>query len=156
MVIETSDLRKVYGATVAVDSLNLSVDKGEVFGFLGPNGAGKTTTVKMLLGLVYPTAGEARILGHEPGHPATMGRVGFLPELFRFHPWLTAAEFLDVHGAALRAEHSRAAGAHPCDTTACRPGRSGALPVGGVLQGDDATRRAGSGAAQRPGDRLPG
>ncbi len=98
MVIETSDLRKVYGATVAVDSLNLSVDKGEVFGFLGPNGAGKTTTVKMLLGLVYPTAGQARILGHEPGRPATMGRVGFLPELFRFHPWLTAAEFLDVHG----------------------------------------------------------
>ncbi|MCX6029165.1 MAG: ABC transporter ATP-binding protein [Chloroflexi bacterium] len=98
MLIETSDLRKVYGDTVAVDGLTLHVGKGEVFGFLGPNGAGKTTTVKMLLGLVAPTAGEARILGHRPGDPAVMGRVGFLPEQFRFHPWLTAAEFLDLHG----------------------------------------------------------
>lgn len=97
-VIETHELRKVYGDTVAVDGLTLSVDRGEVFGFLGPNGAGKTTTVKMLLGLVRPTAGQARVLGHRPGDPAVMGRVGFLPEHFRFHPWLTAADFLDLHG----------------------------------------------------------
>ncbi len=97
MLIETHDLRKVYGATIAVDGLTLSVEAGEVFGFLGPNGAGKTTTVKMLLGLVAPTAGEARILDHSPGDPAVMGRVGFLPEHFRFPSWLTAAEFLDVH-----------------------------------------------------------
>jgi len=97
-IIETLELRKVYGDTLAVDSLTLSVDRGEVFGFLGPNGAGKTTTVKMLLGLVWPTAGQARILDHAPGDPAVMGRVGFLPEHFRFHPWLTAADFLDVHG----------------------------------------------------------
>jgi len=98
MLIETHNLRKTFGDTVAVDSLTLSVGAGEVFGFLGPNGAGKTTTVKMLLGLVAPTAGEAHLLGHRPGDPAIMGRVGFLPEQFRFPSWLTAADFLDVHG----------------------------------------------------------
>jgi ABC-2 type transport system ATP-binding protein len=98
MLIETQDLRKTYGAVVAVDSLTLSVDRGEVFGFLGPNGAGKTTTIKMLLGLVHPTSGRARILDSTPGDPQVMGRVGFLPEHFRFHPWLTAGGFLDLHG----------------------------------------------------------
>jgi ABC-2 type transport system ATP-binding protein len=98
MLIETQDLRKTYGAVVAVDGLTLSVGRGEVFGFLGPNGAGKTTTVKMLLGLVHPTSGQARILDCAPGDPQVMGRIGFLPEHFRFHPWLTAGGFLDVHG----------------------------------------------------------
>jgi ABC-2 type transport system ATP-binding protein len=98
MLIETQDLRKTYGVVVAVDGLTLSVDRGEVFGFLGPNGAGKTTTVKMLLGLVHPTSGGARILNSVPGDPQVMGRIGFLPEHFRFHPWLTAVGFLDVHG----------------------------------------------------------
>lgn len=98
MLIETHDLRKTYGPTVAVERLTLAVAEGEVFGFLGPNGAGKTTTVKMLLGLAAPTAGEAYILGRPAGDPAVMGRVGFLPEQFRFPPWITAADFLDVHG----------------------------------------------------------
>jgi len=98
MLIEVEHLRKAYGSIVAVDDLTLSVEKGEVFGFLGPNGAGKTTTVKMLLGLVRPTSGMARLLDRSPGDPAVMARVGFLPEYFRFHPWLTAADFLDVHG----------------------------------------------------------
>lgn len=98
MLIETEDLRKTYGAVVAVDRLCLSVAEGEVFGFLGPNGAGKTTTIKMLLGLVHPTSGDARILGRAPGDPQAMQRIGFLPEHFRFHPWLTAAGFLDLHG----------------------------------------------------------
>ena len=78
--------------------LTLNVPKGEVFGFLGPNGAGKSTAVKMLLGLVRPDGGEARVLGTGPGVPATLARIGFLPEHFRFHEWLTAQEFLDVHG----------------------------------------------------------
>jgi len=90
-------LHKVYGDTVAVDALTLTVERGEVFGFLGPNGAGKTTTVKMLLGLVYPTAGRALVLDHPPGDPAAMGCIGFLPEHFRFPPWLTAWGFLDLH-----------------------------------------------------------
>jgi ABC-2 type transport system ATP-binding protein len=98
MLIETSDLRKVYGNTVAVDSLTLSVAGGEVFGFLGPNGAGKTTTVKMLLGLVHPTSGRATVLGKQPGHPSGLRRIGFLPEHLHFHSWLTAASFLDLHG----------------------------------------------------------
>jgi len=98
MHIETFSLRKQYGALTAVDGIDLRVDAGEVFGFLGPNGAGKTTTVKMLLGLVAPSAGEARVLGCRPGDPAAMRRIGFLPEHFRFPPWLTAYNFLDTHG----------------------------------------------------------
>ncbi len=98
MVIETSELRKVYGETVAVDNLTLAVPAGEVFGFLGPNGAGKTTTVKMLLGLVRPTGGQAHVLGRVPGDPSVMARIGFLPEHFRFPSWLTAADLLDLHG----------------------------------------------------------
>jgi len=76
MHIETTALRKQYGALTAVDSLDLRVDAGEVFGFLGPNGAGKTTTVKMLLGLVYPDGGAARVLGQRPGDPHVWGASG--------------------------------------------------------------------------------
>jgi ABC-2 type transport system ATP-binding protein len=100
-VIETASLRKVYGAKVAVADLTLRVPRGEVFGFLGPNGAGKSTSVKMLLGLVRPSSGSALLLGRAPGEPAVMARVGFLPEHFRFHEWLRAAEFLDLHGRLL-------------------------------------------------------
>ncbi len=95
--IETRDLRKVYGTQVAVDALTLAVEPGEAFGFLGPNGAGKTTSVKMLLGLVRPTSGEARLLGMPIGDHACRQRVGFLPEDFRFHEWLRGYEFLDLH-----------------------------------------------------------
>lgn len=102
MVVETTGLRKVYGAKVAVADLTLQVPRGEVFGFLGPNGAGKSTSVKMLLGLVAPSDGDARVLGQPPSHPATLARVGFLPEHFRFHEWLQAAELLDLHGRLYR------------------------------------------------------
>jgi ABC-2 type transport system ATP-binding protein len=102
LVIETAGLRKVYGSKIAVDDLTLQVPRGEVFGFLGPNGAGKSTSVKMLLGLVAPTSGDARVLGRSPSHPAAMARVGFLPEHFRFHEWLQAAELLDMHARLYR------------------------------------------------------
>jgi ABC-2 type transport system ATP-binding protein len=69
-----------------------------VFGFLGPNGAGKTTSLKMLLGLVPPSGGEARLLGAPIGDRQARARVGFLPEHFRFHDWLTGREFLRFHG----------------------------------------------------------
>jgi ABC-2 type transport system ATP-binding protein len=95
--IETRALRKVFGDKVAVGDLSLSVERGEVFGFLGPNGAGKTTSVKMLLNLVFPTSGEARLLGGSPGDPQVRSRVGFLPEHFRFHDWLKGDEFLALH-----------------------------------------------------------
>jgi ABC-2 type transport system ATP-binding protein len=96
--IVTTDLRKQFGKKVAVAGLNLTVEHGEVFGFLGPNGAGKTTALNMMLGLVRPNAGEARLLGAPPRDPRVRERVGFLPEHFRFHEWLRADEFLDVHG----------------------------------------------------------
>lgn len=91
-------LRKVFGDKVAVTDLTLEVERGEVFGFLGPNGAGKTTAVKMLLGLIYPTAGDGQVLGAPLGDHRARGKVGFLPEHFRFHDWLTAREFLTLHG----------------------------------------------------------
>jgi len=99
--IETWGLRKEFGPTVAVSDLTLRVEAGEVFGFLGPNGAGKTTSLKMLLGLVHLTAGEGLLLGEPLGTPAVRSRVGFLPEHFRFPHWLTAREFLDLHGRLL-------------------------------------------------------
>ena len=101
LAIETTQLRKVFGMKAAVEDLSLDVHRGEVFGFLGPNGAGKSTSVKMLLGLVVPTSGEARLLGKPVGDIETRRRVGFLPEHFRFHEWLTGAEFLHLHGQLL-------------------------------------------------------
>lgn len=95
--IETRSLRKVFDDKVAVADLSLAVEQGEVFGFLGPNGAGKTTAVKMLLGLIHPTQGKATLLGAPIGDRETRARVGFLPEHFRFHDWLTAREFLKLH-----------------------------------------------------------
>ena len=96
--IATSGLRKAYGSRVALHDLTLAVQPGEVFGFLGPNGAGKTTAMKILLGLVRPTGGEALILGRPPAEPAARRRVGYLPEHFRFQEWATGAELLDFHG----------------------------------------------------------
>lgn len=107
--IETLDLRKEFGSKVAVTALNLRVERGEVFGFLGPNGAGKTTAVKMLLGLVGPTSGQAWILGAPLGAVEVRSRVGFLPEHFRFHEWLTAREFLQLHADLYRIPGRRAA-----------------------------------------------
>src|SRR4029078_6038028 len=94
LVIETSGLRKIFGPKVAVADLTLEVPRGEVFGFLGPNGAGKSTAVKMLLGLVTPSGGEASLLGQPPGSMQVMSQVGFLPEHFLFHEWLHAEELL--------------------------------------------------------------
>jgi ABC-2 type transport system ATP-binding protein len=96
--IETKELRKVYDRFVAVANLSMCVKRGEVFGFLGPNGAGKTTSIKMLLGLVWPSSGQASLLGRPIGDPACRRKVGFLPEHFSFHEWMTAGEFLDAHG----------------------------------------------------------
>ncbi len=102
--IETNGLTKVYLSRlrrrrlVAVDSLNLRVPAGCVFGFLGPNGAGKTTTIMMLLGNVYPTSGTFRVLGHPISNLSVRRRIGFLPEKFQFHELLTAEELLWFHG----------------------------------------------------------
>jgi ABC-2 type transport system ATP-binding protein len=98
VAIETRRLRKQFGANLAVADLSLSIRRGEVFGFLGPNGAGKTTSIKMLLGLVEPTSGAATLLGAPLGDRAARGRMGFLPEHFRFHDALTGRELLRIHG----------------------------------------------------------
>lgn len=82
----------------ALQPLHLSVEDGEIFGFLGPNGAGKTTTLKMLMGLVFPTAGTARILGKEWTDPEVKAQIGFLPEQPYFYDYLTAHELLDYYG----------------------------------------------------------
>lgn len=95
--IHTVELRKAFGKTVALAGLSMTVPPGEVFGFLGPNGAGKTTSVKLLLGLIKPTGGEAWILGQPIGDLQTRARIGYLPELFRYQGWLSAREVLAVH-----------------------------------------------------------
>ncbi len=97
VVIETRDLAKAYGRTVALEALTMRVERGEVFGFLGPNGAGKTTAVKLLLGLARPTGGAGTVLGAPLGDRATRARIGYLPELFRYQPWLRAREVLAFH-----------------------------------------------------------
>ena len=98
LAIKANGLRKAFGDVVAVDDLTISVLQGEVFGFLGPNGSGKSTTVKMLTGLIRPSSGEATLLGRKLGDRRAKREIGYLPELFRFHDWLTASEFLEVHG----------------------------------------------------------
>jgi ABC-2 type transport system ATP-binding protein len=78
----------------ALDGLSLSVEQGEIFGFLGANGAGKTTTLKLLMRLIFPTAGHARILGNDISDVAMHQRIGYLPENPYFYDYLTAREFL--------------------------------------------------------------
>jgi ABC-2 type transport system ATP-binding protein len=82
----------------ALQPLHLSVEEGEIFGFLGPNGAGKTTTLKLLMGLVFPSGGSARILGHDWTDPEVKAQIGFLPEQPYFYDYLTAHELLDYYG----------------------------------------------------------
>jgi ABC-2 type transport system ATP-binding protein len=79
----------------ALDGLSLSVEPGQIFGFLGANGAGKTTTLKLLMGLIYPTGGAARILGRDIGDTSMHALIGYLPENPYFYDYLTAREFLN-------------------------------------------------------------
>jgi ABC-2 type transport system ATP-binding protein len=92
-----SGLRKRYGRQTAVSDVSLEVGRGEVVGLLGPNGAGKTSVIKMLLGLVRPDGGEVLLLGQSAADPAARARVGYLPELFRYQPWLSPIEVLTLH-----------------------------------------------------------
>ena len=96
-IVETHNLSKRFGSGVlAVDSVDMSVRRGEVYGFLGPNVAGKTTTLRMLLGLIRPTSGTATVAGHTPGSPAGLGRIGSLIESPGFYPYLSGRENLRV------------------------------------------------------------
>ena len=97
--IETHELTKHFAAVRAVDGVDLRVERGEVFGFLGPNGAGKTTTIRLLLGLLRPTAGTASILGGDPADPASRARVTYLPGDLQLDPKMTAWQHLELFGA---------------------------------------------------------
>lgn len=95
LLVETTNLTKRYGQRiVAVDDLDLTVRRGEVYGFLGPNGAGKTTTLRMLLGLIRPSSGQATVLGERPGAPSGLSRVGALVETPTFYPYLSGRDNL--------------------------------------------------------------
>src|SRR5690242_16571848 len=103
--IQILGLEKIYNVgfwrkrpKCALKPLHLTIEEGEIFGFLGPNGAGKTTTLKMLMGLVFPTAGSARILGKDWTDPEVKAQIGFLPEQPYFYDYLTAHELLDYYG----------------------------------------------------------
>jgi ABC-2 type transport system ATP-binding protein len=93
-------LTKSYGAARALDSVDLAVDEGAIFGFLGPNGAGKTTMLRLLTGLARPTSGSVRILGHEVrgSRGSVSADVGFLPDVPAFYEWMTAHEYLSFAG----------------------------------------------------------
>jgi ABC-2 type transport system ATP-binding protein len=95
--IELDGVVKTYGRNTALAGLSLTVGRGELVGLLGPNGAGKTTTIKLLLGLARPTTGSGRVLGAPLGDRAARARIGYLPELFRYQPWLHAREVLALH-----------------------------------------------------------
>ena len=102
-IIELKEVRKVFRdfwlkpTVTAVDGLSLAVHRGEVFGLLGPNGSGKSTTIKMILGLLDPTAGEVRLFGRAPRSVAARRKLGYLPELSYLHPFLTAKETLGYY-----------------------------------------------------------
>ena len=105
VVVEASGLSKTFRdfwsrpKAKAVNDIDFTVRQGEVFGFLGPNGSGKSTTVKMMLGLLYPTAGTISVFGHNPNDVRMKKRLGYLPEESYRYKYLTATETLDFYGA---------------------------------------------------------
>ncbi len=107
--IETNGLTKIYGQQIAVDHLDLTVERGEIFGFLGPNGAGKTTTMRMLLGLVKPSSGHARVLGMEvAAHlPEILARTGSVIENPTFYPYLSGRDNLRAFSRLSRIPEGR-------------------------------------------------
>ncbi len=111
VVIETAGLTKRYGKATAVNGLDLSVEKGEVFGLLGPNGSGKTTTILMLLGLTEPSGGSVKVLGYDPfRQPLEVKRhVGYLPDQVGFYDNLSARENLAYTARLAGIEHADSA-----------------------------------------------
>ncbi len=101
--VRTEGLTKVYKdfwrrkSTSALTNLNLTIERGEIFGLLGPNGSGKTTTVKLLLGLLFPTSGKSWLLGYPSGDLKTKSKIGFLPEESYLYKFLNAEEILDFY-----------------------------------------------------------
>ena len=164
-LIEIEGLTKRFGAFTAVDDVSFTVDRGEVLGFLGPNGAGKSTTMRMLAGFMTPTAGTARICGHDVRTEASRQRsvLGFLPEGAPTYPEMTVTGFLrfcakirGYRGTELADRVQHAIGPDPA-------ARRAAAADGDAVQGLQAPRRPGAGAAARSAragagraDRWPG
>ena len=104
VIVETRKLTKVYRdfwgrqKKTALRALNLQIYRGEIFGLLGPNGSGKTTTIKLLLGLLFPTEGEAYVFGQPAAEVGKNERIGFLPENPYVYPYLTPREFVELSG----------------------------------------------------------
>ena len=103
-VVSTNDLTKRYGEFVALDSLTMEINRGQILGFIGPNGAGKTTTIKILVGLSKPTSGTASIAGHDCERDARAIKrlVGYMPDTFGSYDNMRVREYLDFFGAAFR------------------------------------------------------
>ncbi len=146
MIVDVEGLAKRYGHTDALVDLTLQVEPGEVFGFLGPNGAGKTTAVKLLLGMARPTGGRGTVLGAPLGDRVARTQVGYLPELFRYQPWLRAREVLALHARLI------AAGAHSHDRRVTAADIDAVLvDVGLADRADDAVGGFSKGMQQRLG-----
>ena len=102
-VIEAENLSKIYKAEgkkiLALDSLNLKIEKGQIFGFIGPNGAGKTTSIKLFLGLIHPTSGTVRVMGKPAGSPEAMEKIGYLSEIAYYYKFLEAKTLLRYYAS---------------------------------------------------------
>src|SRR3712207_6040393 len=113
VIVETRKLTKVYRdfwgrqKKVALRALNLQVQRGEIFGLLGPNGSGKTTTIKLLLGLLFPTDGEALVFGQPAAEVKKNERIGYLPEESYLYRFLNAEETLDFYGRLFNLDSDR-------------------------------------------------
>lgn len=113
--VETHELTRRFGDFIAVNQVTMRVESGEVFGFLGPNGSGKTTTMRMLCGLISPTAGSGRVLGFDIGRESEQikARIGYMSQKFSLYPDLRVEEnlafYADVYGVARRERSARLA-----------------------------------------------
>lgn len=106
MVIETEKLTKFYGEKIGCKEVTISVREGEIFGFLGPNGAGKSTFIKMMVGLLFPTSGTATILQKPLGDIEARKKIGYLPENFKYHDWMTGVDLLSFHASLYKLDRS--------------------------------------------------
>lgn len=106
--IEARSLTKLYSNGRGCRDVTVTVGKGEAFGFLGPNGAGKSTFVKMLVGLISPSGGNATLLGHPIGSLEAKSQIGYLPELYRYQEWLTGEEVIRLHARLCRVDKAAA------------------------------------------------
>ena len=97
-VVRIENASRSFGTVKAVDGLSLALNAGEVMGFLGTNGAGKTTTIKMMLGLIRPTEGSVVVLGGDPSDPSVRAKIGYMPEIAYYYPYLNARELLSFYG----------------------------------------------------------